>query len=129
MIMLAFFLTHRLKLQKVIPIPNQLDYFGEYLTTLQLRIGKKGTQDLIRRAAVVISAGTNDFLVNYFALPFQKQKYTVEQYQHFLLVKLADFLQVRFSSWIVFFSITTTFSVTESMVVEVCLRANIHFPS
>ncbi|KAJ8616427.1 hypothetical protein MRB53_035799 [Persea americana] len=80
-------------ISKVIPIPNQLDYFGEYLEMLQPRIGMKRTQDLIRRAAVVISAGTNDFLVNYFALPFQKQKYTVEQYQHFLLLKLADFLQ------------------------------------
>ncbi|XXG90130.1 hypothetical protein AAC387_Pa12g1965 [Persea americana] len=82
-------------ISKVIPIPNQLDYFGEYLEMLQPRIGMKRTQDLIRRAAVVISAGTNDFLVNYFALPFQKQKYTVEQYQHFLLLKLADFLQIQ----------------------------------
>lgn len=75
-------------------MPKQLDYFREYLKMIQLRIGKERTQDLIKKALVVVSAGTNDFVVNYMALPFQQKKYTIEEYQNFLLLNLRQFLQV-----------------------------------
>ncbi|XXG61465.1 hypothetical protein AAC387_Pa05g0072 [Persea americana] len=80
-------------LSRVIDMPKQLDYFREYLKMIQLRIGKERTQDLIKKALVVVSAGTNDFVVNYMALPFQQKKYTIEEYQNFLLLNLRQFLQ------------------------------------
>ncbi|XP_058095730.1 GDSL esterase/lipase At5g45960 [Magnolia sinica] len=81
------------KLGEVIDLPKQLDYFREYKKRLELMIGKKRADDHIQRSAVIVSAGTNDFVVNYFALPFRKQKYTVEEYQYFLLLKFGEFIQ------------------------------------
>lgn len=80
-------------ISKVIEMPKQLDYFRDYMKRIELKMGQKRTQDLITKSGVVISAGTNDFIVNYFSLPFQRQKYDVQQYQQFLLTKLQDLVK------------------------------------
>lgn len=77
----------------VIQITKQLEYFREYKTKLELAIGKKRTENHIRNAVVIISAGTNDFVINYFIFPVRRQRYTVANYQHFLLQNLRQFLQ------------------------------------
>ncbi|XP_077251182.1 GDSL esterase/lipase At5g45960-like [Tasmannia lanceolata] len=81
------------KISMVMEIPKQVDYFRDYLRRMQLMIGKTGTEELIGEAGFLISAGTNDFIVNYFTLPEQRKKYTVQEYQLLLLQKLGEFLQ------------------------------------
>ncbi|XP_068651280.1 GDSL esterase/lipase At5g45960 [Aristolochia californica] len=81
------------KLGDVISIPNQLEYFKDYLNKRRLIIGENRTEDLIRRSVYVVSCGTNDFVNNYFALPVRRTSYSIQAYQLFVLQKLGDFLQ------------------------------------
>ncbi|KAK3011171.1 hypothetical protein RJ639_011744 [Escallonia herrerae] len=46
----------------VISLPQQLEFFREWKTRVELVVGKKRTEGLIKKAAFVISAGTNDFM-------------------------------------------------------------------
>ncbi|KAK4364119.1 hypothetical protein RND71_015477 [Anisodus tanguticus] len=78
----------------VITMQKQLEYFKEYKRRLENSIGKEKTKLLINKAAFIISAGTNDFAVNYYNTPFRRQTYyKVSDYQKFLLQLVQQFLQ------------------------------------
>ncbi|THF96555.1 hypothetical protein TEA_023210 [Camellia sinensis var. sinensis] len=77
----------------VLSMTKQMEYFREYKARLEIGIGKKRTQNLIKNAAFVISAGTNDFVINYFGPPVRRQSYTVLSYQQFLIQQLLHFIQ------------------------------------
>ncbi|KMT04561.1 hypothetical protein BVRB_8g182190 isoform B [Beta vulgaris subsp. vulgaris] len=72
-------------LSGVIPLSKQLDYFKHYRSKIEPIIGLKKTTELISKSIFIISAGTNDFVVNYLTVPFRKRMYTIPQYQQFLL--------------------------------------------
>nr|XP_048326021.1 GDSL esterase/lipase At5g45960 isoform X4 [Ziziphus jujuba var. spinosa] len=80
-------------LSNVIPIQKQLEYFKEYKKRLELAIGKQQAESHIEKAIFIISAGTNDFVVNYFTLPVRRKTYTVSNYQQFIIQNLKDFVQ------------------------------------
>ncbi|XP_078431536.1 GDSL esterase/lipase At5g45960-like isoform X2 [Wolffia australiana] len=77
----------------VIPVLHQLDYFKDYLFRLDILVGRRKTEDIVRRSIFVVSAGTNDFIVNYFALPIRQQMFSVEDYQFFLLQNVRTFIE------------------------------------
>ncbi|KAL0407406.1 UNVERIFIED_CONTAM: GDSL esterase/lipase [Sesamum latifolium] len=81
------------QLSGVIPVQRQLEYFKEYKAKLEAAIGKERTKTLISKAAFLISAGTNDIVLNYFATPFRRQTYNVTTYQEFLLGHVKHFIQ------------------------------------
>ncbi|KAI7740879.1 hypothetical protein M8C21_021979 [Ambrosia artemisiifolia] len=80
-------------ISNVIPLTRQLEYFKEYKTRLAAKLGKAKTMELVNNALYIVSAGTNDFVVNYFTLPVRRQKYTLPGYMDFVLNKEMDFLQ------------------------------------
>jgi len=57
-------------------------------------VGKQRVEDHMKKAVFFISAGTNDFVLNYFALPLRRKSYTLQAYQHFLIQHITDFIQV-----------------------------------
>lgn len=73
---------------------HQLDYFKDYLLKLDLLVGRRRSEDLIKRAVFVVSAGTNDFVVNYLTIPLRQQKFSLEDYQAFLLQNVRAFIEV-----------------------------------
>ncbi|PKA49644.1 GDSL esterase/lipase [Apostasia shenzhenica] len=81
------------KMSGVIPVLNQLDYFRNYIDRLDLGIGIKRREDLIRRAVFFLSAGTNDF-ISYSTVPLRREVFSVEGYQGFLLDQVKEFMQV-----------------------------------
>ncbi|XP_031091978.1 GDSL esterase/lipase At5g45960-like [Ipomoea triloba] len=81
------------RINGVIPMEQQLQYFREYRARIAGAIGEENTKLLISKAAFLISAGTNDLVVNYYGTPFRRQNFTVSQYQHFLLQLTHDFIQ------------------------------------
>ncbi|KAI3466716.1 hypothetical protein Pfo_023379 [Paulownia fortunei] len=81
------------ELSGVIPIQKQLEYFKEYKTKLEVAIGKERTKTLISKAAFLISAGTNDIVINYFGTPFRRKTYNITSYQQFLLQNVQQFMQ------------------------------------
>ncbi|XP_012830470.1 PREDICTED: GDSL esterase/lipase At5g45960-like [Erythranthe guttata] len=77
----------------VISILKQLEYFKDYKRKLETAIGKERTKTLISMAAFIVSAGTNDFVVNYFGTPFRSRNYDIATYQQFLLQNVQQFIQ------------------------------------
>lgn len=82
-----------LYLQNVIRLSDQLDYFREYKSKLEAGIGKEKTKKVISNAAFIVSAGTNDFVMNYFAMPIRRQSYTIQSYMDFVMRGSRQFLQ------------------------------------
>ncbi|KAL9455972.1 hypothetical protein AB3S75_005242 [Citrus x aurantiifolia] len=81
------------RISNVIDMPRQLEYFKEYKRRVESAIGKQKMEQHIKRAVFLISAGTNDFIVNYYALPIRRKTYTLSGYQQFLLQQVKQFLQ------------------------------------
>ncbi|KAL9346577.1 hypothetical protein Peur_061430 [Populus x canadensis] len=84
------------RVSNVIGIPKQLENFKEYKKRLESAIGTKKTENLINKALFIVSAGTNDFVINYFTLPIRRKIYSVSDYQQFILQKATQFLQDLF---------------------------------
>ncbi|MQM02762.1 hypothetical protein Taro_035531 [Colocasia esculenta] len=70
----------------VIPMSKQLEMFRSYLGRLEQVAGaKKKATEIVKGALILISAGTNDFVLNYYDIPTRRIQYTMDQYQDFLL--------------------------------------------
>lgn len=78
----------------MIPLPQQLEMFKEFKARIKKQVGENRTADLINNAAFLISAGTNDFVINYFTLPGRRLTFNVSDYQNFVLKQVKDFIQV-----------------------------------
>ncbi|CAN4084136.1 unnamed protein product [Withania somnifera] len=76
-----------------IPLKVQLEYFKECLMRIENEIGDERTRLLISKAVFLISAGTNDYVVNYFSTQFRRHSYTIPEYHQFLLQHAQQFLQ------------------------------------
>ncbi|KZV41919.1 GDSL esterase/lipase-like [Dorcoceras hygrometricum] len=73
---------------RAIPISNQLGYFKDYIKRVENIVGEEKASKILSSAVVIISAGTNDFVFNYYDLPTRSLQFSVNEYQHFLLRKL-----------------------------------------
>ncbi|XP_006282424.2 GDSL esterase/lipase At5g45960 isoform X2 [Capsella rubella] len=78
---------------RVIDIPSQLEYFREYKRKLEKKMGKDKMEKHIGEALFCVSAGTNDFVINYFLLPIRRKTFTIEAYQQFVISNLKQFIQ------------------------------------
>ncbi|KAK4491644.1 hypothetical protein RD792_002407 [Penstemon davidsonii] len=80
-------------ISNVISLSKQLEYFKEYKGKLQAAIGEEKTKQLINNALFFVSAGTNDFVVNYFTLPIRRTSYDIPSYMNFILQESQQFFQ------------------------------------
>lgn len=81
------------QLDGVLTLQRQVDNFKEYIRRMESYIGKEGAKKLINKAIYLCSAGTNDFMVNYYGLPLRRQTYTISAYQKFILHNVQLFIQ------------------------------------
>ncbi|KAH7838129.1 hypothetical protein Vadar_022390 [Vaccinium darrowii] len=81
------------RISNVISLSQQLEYFKEYQKRVEVVIGKKRTKKLVKNALYIVSAGTNDFVVNYFTVPIRRRKYNLPSYMEFLLQLIQEFMQ------------------------------------
>ncbi|KAL3522402.1 hypothetical protein ACH5RR_015236 [Cinchona calisaya] len=81
------------QISNVISLSKQLDYFKEYQSKVAEVIGQKKTDELIRNALFLVSAGTNDFVVNYFTIPIRRKNYTISTYTDFCLQHVQQVMQ------------------------------------
>lgn len=68
----------------VMPLRKELEYYKEYQKRLRDYLGEEKAEKIIDESLYLISMGTNDFLENYYILPYRSSQYSVEGYQHFL---------------------------------------------
>ncbi|KAI3680764.1 hypothetical protein L6452_35540 [Arctium lappa] len=70
---------------KVISLGKQLEYFKEYKVRIEKIAGKEGAHKIVENALFILSMGTNDFLQNYYVDPTRSKKFTIAQYQRYLI--------------------------------------------
>lgn len=74
---------------------KQLKNFKEWKSRIEGQIGKEKTRSVINNAIFLISAGTNDFVVNYYgALQIRRKAYNISNYQDFILQLAQQIIQV-----------------------------------
>ncbi|KAL5837635.1 hypothetical protein ACOSQ3_014804 [Xanthoceras sorbifolium] len=83
----------------IIRMFRQLEYFQEYQNRVTALIGAQRTKQLVNRALVLITVGGNDFVNNYYLVPFSARsrqfslpnyaKYLISEYKK-LLMRLYD---------------------------------------
>ncbi|KAL3617062.1 hypothetical protein CASFOL_039456 [Castilleja foliolosa] len=80
-------------ISSVIPLEEQLIFLKMYRKRLDKAIGIDKTKEIINNALFVLSAGTNDFVVNYFAHTVRHVEFTIPAYMDFLLKQTCQFLE------------------------------------
>lgn len=86
--------------QGVIPIEKQLEYFKEYKIKVEMAVGKEMSKKVISKAAFLISAGTNDIVINYYGTLFRRLTFDIATYEQLLLRNVQQFIQVYISKLI-----------------------------
>lgn len=82
---------------KVIPVMRQIDMFKNYIQRLQGIVGVDESKRIIGSALVVISAGTNDFNINFYDLPTRRLQFDIGGYQDFLQNRLQSLIKVNYT--------------------------------
>ncbi|KAK8353206.1 hypothetical protein V6Z11_A05G141800 [Gossypium hirsutum] len=72
---------------------NQLEYFKEYQAKLAKVAGSTKSASIIKDALYVLSAGSSDFLQNYYVNPLLNHAYTPDQYGSFLIDTFTNFVK------------------------------------
>ncbi|XP_061366372.1 GDSL esterase/lipase At5g18430-like [Gastrolobium bilobum] len=79
----------------IIRMYRQLDYFEEYQRRLTSQIGAARTMTLVNQALVLITVGGNDFVNNYYLVPFsaRSRQYTLQDYVKILIIEYRKLLE------------------------------------
>ncbi|CAH9080506.1 unnamed protein product [Cuscuta epithymum] len=79
----------------IIRMPQQLAYFEQYQQRVTEMEGANKTKKLVNEALVLISLGGNDFVNNYYLLPFsyRSRQYPLPQYVTLLISKYKKILK------------------------------------
>ncbi|KAJ7973577.1 GDSL esterase/lipase family [Quillaja saponaria] len=79
----------------IIRISRQLEYFEQYQQRLAALIGAEQTQRLVNQALVLITLGGNDFVNNYYLVPFsaRSRQFSLPDYVKYLISEYKKTLQ------------------------------------
>ncbi|XP_022769947.1 GDSL esterase/lipase At2g30310-like [Durio zibethinus] len=80
-------------LSNVIPVSKQVELFKSYMEKLKGVVGEEKTKNIIGEALVIISAGTNDLILNFFDIPTRRLEFDSSGYHCFLLQRLQNFVK------------------------------------
>ncbi|CAL0317763.1 unnamed protein product [Lupinus luteus] len=76
-----------------ISVSNQIELFEVYLSKLKGIAGEDKAKQILGDALVIVSAGTNDFILNIYNLPSRKLEFNITAYQDFLQNNLQTFIK------------------------------------
>lgn len=76
----------------------QLQYFEQYQQRVSALIGRAQTQRLVNRALVLITLGGNDFVNNYYLVPYsaRSREFSLPDYVRYLISEYKKILAVCF---------------------------------
>jgi len=85
---------------QIIHIGKQLDLFNQYQQKLSAQIGAEGAKQLVNKALVLIMLGGNDFVNNYYLVPFsaRSRQFSLPNYVTYLISEYKKILKVLFDS-------------------------------
>uniref|UniRef100_A0A1J3HVV0 GDSL esterase/lipase n=3 Tax=Noccaea caerulescens TaxID=107243 RepID=A0A1J3HVV0_NOCCA len=83
---------------QAIPVSQQPNMFKSYIARLKSIVGDKKAMEIINNALVVVSAGPNDFILNYYTIPSRRPEFPrISDYQDFILKRLDNFVRELYS--------------------------------
>ncbi|KAG4124899.1 hypothetical protein ERO13_D10G065950v2 [Gossypium hirsutum] len=107
-------------LNHAITLSQQVEYFKEYQAKLAKVAGSSKSASIIKDALYVLSAGSGDFLQNYYVNPLVNHAYTPEQYGSFLIDAFTRFVQNVYGlseeNWCYFSSCVRLHSLSKNIV-------------
>ncbi|KAJ4968009.1 hypothetical protein NE237_014710 [Protea cynaroides] len=79
----------------IIRMPQQMQYFQQYQQRVSQRIGAARTKQLVNQALVLICVGGNDFVNNYYLVPYsaRSRQYALRDYVPFLISEYKKILK------------------------------------
>lgn len=80
----------------IIRITQQLQYFQQYQQRLAAQVGSARARTLVSQALVLITLGGNDFVNNYFLVPYsaRSRQYNLPDYVRYVISEYQKILQV-----------------------------------
>ena len=81
----------------IIRMSRQLQYFGEYQGKLRALVGAARARQMVRRSLVLITLGGNDFVNNYYLVPFsvRSRQFAIQDYVPYLISEYRKILTVN----------------------------------
>lgn len=80
----------------VISVSKQIEYFKVYVAKLKRIAGENRAKQVLGGALVIISAGTKDFLFNFYDIPtIRRSEFNISGYQDYLQNRLQIFIKVN----------------------------------
>ncbi|CAK9137730.1 unnamed protein product [Ilex paraguariensis] len=79
----------------IIRVPSQLAFFKAYQQRVAALIGEDKTKRLVNEALVLVTLGGNDFVNNYYLVPYsaRSRQYSLPEYVHYLIVEYKKILK------------------------------------
>ncbi|KAH7542061.1 hypothetical protein FEM48_Zijuj02G0033500 [Ziziphus jujuba var. spinosa] len=81
------------KLYHAISLSKQLEFYKEYQSKVVGIAGKANASSIVSGAIYLISAGSSDFIQNYYINPFLYKAYTPDQFSDILIQSYANFIK------------------------------------
>ncbi|RZC90934.1 hypothetical protein C5167_028767 [Papaver somniferum] len=81
------------RLYRAIALPEQLENYKDYQKTLVRMVGKSNATSIISGSIYLLSAGSSDFVQNYYINPLLNGPYTPDQYSDMLMNSFSTFVQ------------------------------------
>lgn len=80
----------------IIRMFRQLEYFEQYQQRVSALIGEDQARRLVNNALVLITVGGNDFVNNYYLVPFsaRSRQFALPDYVHYLISEYKKLLRV-----------------------------------
>lgn len=99
----------------IIRIWKQLEYFQQYQERVSGMIGEEQTERLVKQSLVLITLGGNDFVNNYYLVPYsaRSRQYSLPDYVRYLISEYRKILLVR-NSLPLFYSSKLPLSLDEA---------------
>lgn len=94
----------------------QLEYFQQYQSRVSQLIGPGQTQRLVNQALVLITVGGNDFVNNYYLVPFsaRSRQYSLPDYVRYVISEYRKILMVFFVIFLLHTLLTSIFYTSDT---------------
>lgn len=85
-------------LQGAIPLTQQLNYYKDYQNKVVNMVGREQANTIFSGAVHLLSAGSSDFIQNYYINPILNRIYSPDRFSELLMKSYSTFVQVFFKS-------------------------------
>ncbi|XP_057548828.1 GDSL esterase/lipase At5g03820-like [Amaranthus tricolor] len=83
-------------LYRAIPISQQLAYYKDYQSKVVKMVGNDRAKGMFSGGIHILSAGSSDYLQNYYINPVLYRQYTTDQYSDILMTSFSNFVQTLY---------------------------------